>query len=53
MEKLEQLAQRVLVAAKELGAQFAQCVVKETETHEFNMLGNEFSLMRTLFGQNV
>ena len=53
MEKLEQLAQRVLDAAKELGVQFAQCVVKETETHEFNMLGNEFSLMRTLFDRSV
>ena len=53
MEKLEQLAQCVLDAAKESGAQFAQCVVKETETHEFNMLGNEFSLMRTLFDRSV
>ena len=53
MEKLEMLAQRVLDAAKEAGADFAQCIAEETVTHEFNMLGSEFSLMRTLFDRSV
>ena len=53
MDKLEQLAQRILDAAKEAGAQSAQCVVKETETREFNMIGGEFSLLRTLFDCSV
>lgn len=37
MEKLEKFAQHVLDAAREAGAQSAQCVVNETETHEFSM----------------
>ena len=53
MERLEKLARRVLDAAKEAGADSAQCVVKESETHEFNMDGGEFSLMRTLFDRSV
>lgn len=53
MEKLEQLARSVLDMAREAGAESAQCVVKETETHEFNMDGGEFSLMRTLFDRSV
>ena len=53
MEKLEQIAKRVLDAASQAGAQHAQCVVKETEKREFNMLGGEFSLLRTLFDRSV
>ena len=53
MENLELLAKRVLDAAKETGAQSAQCVVTETEKREFNMLGGEFTLLRTLFDRSV
>ena len=53
MKNLEMLAQRVLDAAREAGAESAQCVVTESETHEFNMDGGEFSLMRTLFDRSI
>ena len=53
MEKLEQLAQRVLDAAKRAGADDALCVVKQTEKHEFNLFGGEFSLLRTLFDRSI
>ncbi len=53
MEKLEKLAQHVLDAAREAGAQSAQCVVNETETHEFSMGSGEFTLLRTLFDRSV
>ena len=53
MKNLEMFAQRVLDAAREAGAESAQCVVTESETHEFNMDGGEFSLMRTLFDRSI
>ncbi|MBE7004269.1 MAG: TldD/PmbA family protein [Ruminococcaceae bacterium] len=53
MDKLEQLAELILNEAKARGAESAQCVVKEKETHEFNLDGGEFSLMRTLFDRSV
>ena len=53
MKKLELLAQSVLDAAKEAGAQSALCTVEETETHEFNLQSGEFTLLRTLFDRSV
>lgn len=53
MERLEALAKQILNMAAEAGAQSAQCVVKETETKEFNLLSGEFSLLRTLFDRSL
>ena len=53
MKNLELLAQRILDAAGEAGADSALCVVTETETNEFNMYGGEFTLLRTLFDRSV
>ncbi len=53
MENLELLAQRILDAAGEAGADSALCVVTETETNEFNMYSGEFTLLRTLFDCSV
>ena len=53
MEQLEFLAQRVLDAAREAGADSALCVVRETETREFNLFNGDFSLLRTLFDRSV
>ena len=53
MEKLERLAGMILSEAKSLGASYAQCIVSEDETKEFNVDGGQFSLMRTLFDRGV
>ena len=53
MEYLEQLAQKILEAAKTAGADAALCVTRETETREFNLFNGEFSLLRTLFDRSV
>jgi len=53
MRELEQLSELILREAKARGAESAQCVVKEKETHEFNVDGGQFSLMRTLFDRSV
>ncbi|MBE5995752.1 MAG: TldD/PmbA family protein [Lachnospiraceae bacterium] len=53
MDKLREIAGRVLAFAKEAGADAAQCSVRESETKEFNVDGGAFSLMRTLFDQSV
>ena len=53
MEKLENIAQFLLDAAKAAGADSAQCTVQEAETREFNVDGGDFSLMRTLFDRYI
>lgn len=53
MKEMERICDLILDEAKNAGADHAQCVVKEKETHEFNMDGGEFSLMRTLFDRSV
>ena len=53
MEKLERLAGMILSEAKSLGASYAQCIVSEDQTKEFNVDGGQFSLMRTLFDRGV
>ena len=53
MEKLDQIAGFILTEAKALGADSAQCSVRESEKREFNVDGGEFSLMRTLFDRYV
>lgn len=53
MEKLQNITDLILRAAKELGADTAQCTVSESETREFNVDSGEFSLMRTLFDHYV
>ncbi len=53
MEKYRRIAEDILKKAKELGADMAHCSVRESETNEFNVDGNEFSLFRTLFDRGV
>lgn len=53
MEKYKNIAKRILDAAKQKGADTAHCSVRESETKEFNVDGNEFSLFRTLFDRSV
>ena len=53
MERLREIARKVLAYAKEAGAEAAQCSVRESKTKEFNVDGGEFSLMRTLFDESV
>lgn len=53
MEKYRIIAERILSLAKENGADMAHCSVRESETKEFNVDGNEFSLFRTLFDRAV
>lgn len=53
MEMLKKTASLALDTALSLGAQTAQCFVKESETREFNVDGGEFSLFRTLFDRAV
>ena len=53
MEKLRTIADAVLGYAKELGADTAQCIVRETEKKEFNVESGAFTLMRTLFDHSV
>ncbi len=53
MERLMNLAKMILSEAKTLGADFAHCAVSESEKREFNVDGDRFSLMRTLFDRDV
>ena len=53
MDKMKELARKILAEAKAKGAEYAQCVVSESEKKEFNVDGGRFSLMRTLFNRNV
>ena len=53
MERLNQIATMILSEAKALGADYAHCVVHESEKREFNVDGGQFSLMRTLFDRGV
>lgn len=49
MHDLKMIADKSLAALKNNGADKAQCSVRFTETHEFNVDGGKFSLFRTLF----
>lgn len=49
MHDLKMIADKALAALKDNGADKAQCAVRFTETHEFNVDGGKFSLFRTLF----
>ena len=53
MERLSKIAEMILAEAKSKGADYAQCVVRESEKREFNIDGGQFSLMRTLFDRDV
>ena len=53
MKKIMDIAAFILDAAKEAGADSAQCTVLEAETREFNVDGGDFSLMRTLFDRYI
>ena len=53
MVKYESIAKKILSLAKQKGADDAYCYVLETETSEFNVEGNEFSLFRTLFARKI
>ena len=53
MEQLIKIAEKVLAEAKTAGADYAHCVVRESEKREFNVDGGRFSLMRTLFDRDV
>ena len=53
MERLQKIAELILAEAKAQGADYAHCVVRESEKREFNVDGDRFSLMRTLFDRDV
>lgn len=53
MHDLKMIADKVLAALKDNGADKAQCAVRFTETHEFNVDGGKFSLFRTLFDNSL
>ena len=53
MYELKEVASRVLAEMKALGADYAQCIVRENRKEEFNVDGGRFSLMRTLFDRSV
>ena len=53
MEKLTKIAEMILAEARANGADYAHCVVRESEKREFNVDGGQFSLMRTLFDRDV
>ena len=53
MEILSKIAEMILAEAKSKGADYAHCVVRESEKREFNVDGGKFSLMRTLFDRDV
>ena len=53
MEKYKFIAEKILSLSKENGADTAHCSVREIETQEFNVDGNELSLFRTLFDRAV
>ena len=53
MTDLEKIAEFIIVEAKAQGADYVHCVVRESEKREFNVDGDRFSLMRTLFDRDV
>ncbi len=53
MHDLRLIADKALAALKDNGADKAQCSVRFTETHEFNVDGGKFSLFRTLFDNSL
>ncbi|MGN0517432.1 MAG: TldD/PmbA family protein [Acutalibacteraceae bacterium] len=53
MKQLSNVTDKVLSKLKELGADMAQCSAKTSETKEFNVDCNEFSLYRTLFDKSL
>ena len=53
MHDLKMIADKALAALKDKGADKAQCAVRFTETHEFNVDGGKFSLFRTLFDNSL
>lgn len=53
MERLQKIAELILAEARAQGADYAHCVVRESEKREFNVDGGRFSLMRTLFDRDV
>ena len=53
MHDLKKIADTALAALKNNGADKAQCSVRFTETHEFNVDGGKFSLFRTLFDNSL
>ena len=53
MDRITTIAKMILAEAKKLGADYAQCIVSESEKKEFNVDGGLFSLMRTLFNRNI
>ena len=53
MDRLRKIAEMILKEAKARGADYAHCVVRESEKREFNVDGDRFSLMRTLFDRDV
>ena len=53
MKQLSNVADKALSMLKKLGADMAQCSAKTSETKEFNVDCNEFSLYRTLFDKSL
>lgn len=53
MHNLQEIAQKTLRSLQNAGADKAQCTVRATETHEFNIDGGKFSLFRTLFDNSL
>ena len=53
MHDLKMIADKAQAALKDNGADKAQCSVRFTETHEFNVDGGKFSLFRTLFDNSL
>lgn len=53
MERLIRIAEMILTEAKAQGAEYAHCLVSESEKKEFNVVCGSFSLMRTLFDRSV
>ena len=52
-EDIREIAHKTGERLREAKADKAQYTVTETQTHEFNVDGGEFSLFRTLFGHSL
>ena len=52
-EDIREIAHKTGECLREAKADKAQYTVTETQTHEFNVDGGEFSLFRTLFGHSL
>ena len=53
LDRMKEIAAKVLKKARAAGADYAQCTASESEKREFNVDGGRFSLMRTLFDRGV